>query len=170
VAGLRRGAVDPAQALRHADRIVTTVGIAELLERVDALETMTSLAGFEALLRGVRVAAHGRPFYAGWGLTEDLDPPPRRDRRLSLDELVAGALILYPRYLDPVTGLRCPPEVLVRRLAAARDAARERSPSARAAQMAYARARHALLTPIGRALRRWRGAVRTRPGDPAPPA
>jgi capsular polysaccharide export protein len=33
-----------------------------------------------------------------------------------LDELVAAALLLYPRYLDPVTGLPCPPEVLVRRL------------------------------------------------------
>ena len=31
--------------------------------------------------------------------------------------LVAGALFLYPRYLDPVTGLRCPPEILLDRLA-----------------------------------------------------
>jgi capsular polysaccharide export protein len=77
------------------------------------------LSGFEALLRGRRVVTHGRPFYAGWGLTEDRDPPPRRGRRLSLDELVAAALILYPRYRDPVTGLPCPPEVLLERLAAA---------------------------------------------------
>jgi capsular polysaccharide export protein len=46
--------------------------------------------------------------------------PERRQRRLSLDELVAGVLILYPRYLDPVTGLPCPPEVLVARMAQAR--------------------------------------------------
>jgi capsular polysaccharide export protein len=38
---------------------------------------------------------------------------------LPLDALVAGALILYPRYRDPVTGLPCPPEVLLGRLAAA---------------------------------------------------
>jgi hypothetical protein len=38
---------------------------------------------------------------------------------LSLDALVAGVLILYPRYLDPVTGLPCPPEVLVARMASA---------------------------------------------------
>ena len=43
--------------------------------------------------------------------------PPRRGRRLALDELVAGALILYPRYRDPATGLPCPPEVLIERLA-----------------------------------------------------
>ena len=30
--------------------------------------------------------------------------------------LVAGALILYPRYLDPVTRLPCGPEVIVERL------------------------------------------------------
>jgi len=57
------------------------------------------------------------PFYAGWGLTTDLGQiPVRRSRRLAIDELVAGALLLYPRYLDPVTRLPCPPEILVRRL------------------------------------------------------
>ena len=38
------------------------------------METMTSLAGFEALLRGKPVTTHGQPFYAGWGLTEDICP------------------------------------------------------------------------------------------------
>ena len=38
-------------------------------------------------------------------------------RRLSLEQLVAGALILYPRYLDPVTRLPCTPELLVERMA-----------------------------------------------------
>ena len=88
-------------------------------------------------------------------------PPPRRTRRLSLDELVAGALILYPRYIDPVTGQRCPPEVLVDRLAAARDAAQGTPASRAAARAAYVRARHALLTPIGTMLRRMKGAVRS---------
>jgi capsular polysaccharide export protein len=30
---------------------------------------------------------------------------------------VAGALILYPRYLDPVTRLPCGPELVIERLA-----------------------------------------------------
>ena len=38
---------------------------------------------------------------------------------MTLDALVAGVLILYPRYLDPVTGLPCPPEVLISRMATA---------------------------------------------------
>ncbi len=160
-AGLRRGKLGPDQVAGLADRVIGDVGIVDLLDRVESIETMTSLAGFEALLRGRRTVVHGRPFYSGWGLTEDVDPPPRRTRRLSLDELVAGALILYPRYIDPVTGQRCPPEVLVRRLAAARDAALTADPGKAAARAAYVRARHALLTPIGRALRRMKGAVRS---------
>jgi capsular polysaccharide export protein len=81
------------------------------------VHVLTSLTGFEALLREREVIVHGQPFYSGWGLTLDLAPPPRRGRHLTLDELVAGALLLYPRYVDPVTGLLCPPEVLVERLA-----------------------------------------------------
>lgn len=159
-AGLRRGRIPEEEALRLADRVVADAPIVDLLERVDSVETMTSLAGFEALMRGVRTVVHGRPFYAGWGLTEDLDPPERRTRRLALDELVAGALILYPRYLDPRSGLRCPPEVLVRHLAAARDAAAS-APSRHAnLRAAYVRARHRLLTPLGALIRRARGGVR----------
>jgi len=70
------------------------------------------------LLRGVPVTCWGTPFYAGWGLTEDRAPlpPGRRGVPRTLDELVAAALILYPRYLDPVTLLPCPPEVMMERL------------------------------------------------------
>ena len=47
-------------------------------------------------------------------MTKDLGPTMlRRSRKLELDQLVAGALILYPRYLDPLTGLPCPPEVFL---------------------------------------------------------
>jgi len=71
-------------------------------------------------LRGLPVTCWGTPFYAGWGLTEDrgLSPPgmaPRR-RRATLDELVAAALILYPRCIDPLTLLPCSPEVLIERM------------------------------------------------------
>jgi capsular polysaccharide export protein len=122
--GMRRGAVPAAAAGALADRVVSGVPIGPLYGQVQAVHSIASLAGFEALLRGLRVATWGRPFYAGWGLTEDHDPPPGRARRLSLDALVAAALILYPRYRDPVTGLPCPPEVLLERLAGARPAQR----------------------------------------------
>ena len=115
LAGHRKGVVPDDEARHFADAIVQNVSTAALLDRVDELHTMTSLAGFEALLRRRRVVVYGRPFYAGWGLTEDRLPVDR-GRRLSLDELVAGVLILYPRYLDPLTRLPCGPEVIIERL------------------------------------------------------
>jgi len=65
---------------------------------------MTSLTGFEALLRGRHVVTWGAPFYAGWGLTEDRMTIARRTRRRDLDELVYLALIAYPRYVDIDSG------------------------------------------------------------------
>ena len=115
VAGHRKGAVPEAAARRFADAVVENVSTAALLAGIDELHTLTSLAGFEALLRRRRVVVYGRPFYAGWGLTTDIAATDR-GRRLSLDELVAGVLILYPRYLDPVTRLPCGPEVVIERL------------------------------------------------------
>lgn len=109
-AGLRRSGEGECEADRWCDEVVVDVPIHELLEAVDEVHVLTSLAGFEALLRGRRVVTYGRPFYAGWGLTEDMSPPPRRTRRLSLDELVAGALILYPVYVSRVTGRFTSPE------------------------------------------------------------
>jgi capsular polysaccharide export protein len=78
---------------------------------------LTSLGGFEALVRGRRVVVHGAPFYAGWGLTEDRAAHPRRTRRRRLAELAAAALIAYPHYADPATGRPCTPEQLVEALA-----------------------------------------------------
>lgn len=116
-AGHRKGAVPDAEVLQYADRIVRGGGMAPLLDVVDGVHALTSLTGFEALMRGRDVTCHGTPFYAGWGLTRDLGTvPPRRARTLTLDELVAGVLILYPRYLDPVSRLPCPPEVLIARM------------------------------------------------------
>lgn len=93
--------------------------MASLIEMVDEVHVNTSLAGFEALLRQKSVTTYGVPFYAGWGLTKDLGPvPQRRTTKRNLDELVAATLLLYPRYLDPVSGLPCPAEVVVERLCA----------------------------------------------------
>ena len=113
-AGHRIGAVSDRLATEFADLVVRDVPTAALLSQIDELHTLTSLAGFEALLRRRRVVVYGRPFYAGWGLTVDVMAIDR-GRRLAVEELVAGALILYPRYLDPVTRLPCPPEIVLER-------------------------------------------------------
>lgn len=78
-----------------------------LLNQVEAVYTVSSQMGFEALLLGKTVHCFGMPFYAGWGLTHDSKTCPRRQGPIALPQLVAAALILYPRYLDPVLGQRC---------------------------------------------------------------
>ena len=119
LAGHRVGDIARDAALAHVDRIDAGGSVLAAIDAVDAVHVLSSLAGFEALLRGREVVVHGRPFYAGWGLTRDLARQnPARGRQLALDQLVAGAMIVYPRYLDPVTGLPCPPEVLVDHFAA----------------------------------------------------
>ena len=78
---------------------------------------MTSLLGFEALLRGRAVTTLGAPFYAGWGLTHDLGAPPtRRTARPNLAQLAHATLIGYPRYHDPITNMPCPVNVVMERL------------------------------------------------------
>lgn len=116
-AGLRPGAIDAALA----DVVAQQADPVALLEVVDEVWTLTSLLGFEALLRGRPVTTLGAPFYAGWGLTRDLGSvPERRKARPDIAGLVHAALIDYPRYFDPETGQVCPVEVIVQRLAEGR--------------------------------------------------
>ncbi len=121
VAQLRRRGAHEDQANQHCDEIVIDAPIDALLRQVDEVHVMTSLAGFEALLRGRAVVVHGCPFYAGWGLTTDLQAMPRRDRRLTLDELVAAVLILYPTYVSRVTNRFTTPERTLAELAEWRE-------------------------------------------------
>ncbi len=117
-AGHRKGNIPDEQILNYADHIERTCPVSALISAVDRLHVITSLAGFEALIRGKSVITHGVPFYAGWGLTQDLCAmSPRRTRTRSLNELVAATLLLYPRYIDPVTRLPCPAEIVIERMA-----------------------------------------------------
>ena len=110
VAGLRDRGESEQDALRWCDEVLVDYPIGELFGWVDEVHVLTSLAGFEALLRGKRVVTFGQPFYAGWGLTHDHHPVARRQRRLTLDELVAGVLILYPTYVSRRSGRFTTPE------------------------------------------------------------
>ncbi len=115
VAGNRPGRLE-ADTARLVDARADGLDITACLDACDTLATLTSLTGFEALLRGKRVMTWGRPFYAGWGLTEDALRFPRRTRRVDLDTLIAEALIRYPLYVTP-DGYPCAAEDLARRLA-----------------------------------------------------
>lgn len=106
MSGNRHGRAAEREAMAIADVVETECSIVSCIEACDALHTITSLSGFDALLRGKPVTTWGMPFYAGWGLTEDRAPnaiaAARRTRRLSVDEIVAGALLHYPVYWNSV--------------------------------------------------------------------
>lgn len=130
-AGLRPGTIPDAILRGLADVIAHHADPIQLIEACDQVFTMTSLLGFEALLRGKRVTCLGAPFYAGWGLTQDLGPTPERRQRApdghplprpTLLALAHAALIAYPRYYDPVSRKPCPPETVLHRLATGTDA------------------------------------------------
>ncbi|RUR32196.1 capsular polysaccharide biosynthesis protein [Vreelandella andesensis] len=112
ITGARIGALDT-NAKRLYDLDASHVDITVLLAHVDAVHTMSSLTGFEALLRQCQVHTYGLPFYAGWGLTLDAMHCPRRNRKLPLDALVAGTLLLYPSYVDPGSRQLCNAETVV---------------------------------------------------------
>ena len=101
MSGNRKGKLSFQDALEWADHVEKNASVLSCIDACDTVANMTSLTGFDALLRGKRVVVFGRPFYAGWGLTQDMLPIPRRQRQLCLDELVAGALLHYPLYWDP---------------------------------------------------------------------
>lgn len=109
VAGLRPGGQHHSEMRSICDEVLLSGDMAQILGAVDEVHTLTSLTGFEALLRGIPVSCYGRPFYAGWGLTQDKAFMQdkafilHRGRKLSLQELVAGALILYPTYVSRTT-------------------------------------------------------------------
>ncbi|AWU98153.1 capsular biosynthesis protein [Burkholderia sp. JP2-270] len=117
LSGNRNGLID---AARFADIVDADADLISLIEHADEVHTLSSLSGFEALLRGKAVFTYGLPFYAGWGLTHDaLAPLPWRERTLSLDMLTAGALLRYPLYWDWHLRRFTTPEAICRQIAKA---------------------------------------------------
>ncbi|EAI0924375.1 capsular polysaccharide biosynthesis protein [Campylobacter lari] len=111
LSGNRKGLKDKSIILKYCDEIIEDVSIDSAINASDEVHTITSTSGFDALLRGKKVVVYGKPFYAGWGLTTDLHEIPRRTRVLSLEELVTGVLILYPRYIHPKSKNLCEVEL-----------------------------------------------------------
>ena len=119
--GVRPGALGQQAALQFADLYVSNIDMDSLLACADRVCTLTSLAGFEALLRNKDVTVYGSPFYAGWGLTTDKLALPNRNKLLDLDALMYGAMIEYSRYVDWNTGYLTSPEQTVMFLARQRQ-------------------------------------------------
>lgn len=100
--GHRPGHFDPDTLPPNVSLDDRPISLWRMFEGARAVYTVTSQAGFEAILAGHKPVTFGVPFYAGWGLTDDRRPTPaRRQRVLTRAQLVAGALLLYPVWYDP---------------------------------------------------------------------
>ncbi|MFT6263361.1 MAG: capsular polysaccharide export protein, partial [Dasania sp.] len=91
---------------KYATIVDPEIPLDKFLKDIDHVYLISSLSGVEALIRGVKVTTLGVPFYAGWGLTDDrVYNIPRRDRKISLLQLVYCLYLKYPTYLaDPDNG------------------------------------------------------------------
>ncbi|WP_079478048.1 capsular polysaccharide export protein, LipB/KpsS family [Halobacillus salinus] len=103
LSGMRPKQSDPNDIKSIAKVIEEPISISDSFKTIDHVYTITSLAGFEALLRGIPVTTVGAPFYSGWGLTDDRQRVSRRKRKLTIEEVFAAAYILYPKYQHPFT-------------------------------------------------------------------
>ncbi|CAA6822224.1 MAG: Capsular polysaccharide export system protein KpsC [uncultured Sulfurovum sp.] len=116
LSGNRVGHIAKKIIKRCANEVQSNTSIDSCIAVSDEVHTLTSGAGFDALLRGKAVFTYGMPFYAGWGLTTDYRKCERRTRILSLDALIATTLILFPRYISPKTGNFCEVEQTLKEL------------------------------------------------------
>ncbi|GGG34298.1 capsular polysaccharide biosynthesis protein [Caldovatus sediminis] len=105
VHGLRPPPGDLALVRRCAVIDASGGPLPEALAEARRVYCATSLAGFEALLRGIPVTVTGLPFWAGWGAADErATAPARRGVRRSPLEIFAAAFLLYPLYRDPRSG------------------------------------------------------------------
>ncbi|MEK4566279.1 capsular polysaccharide biosynthesis protein [Alkalihalobacillus sp. FSL R5-0424] len=107
---------NPAEVEDIARVITEPLSLDNAFETIDHVYTITSLAGFEALIRGIKVTTIGAPFYSGWGVTDDRQQTSRRRRNLTVEEIFAAAYILYPKYIDPATKEEITLEETIRKL------------------------------------------------------
>nr|WP_245217460.1 hypothetical protein [Rheinheimera maricola] len=117
VAGKKKGYLAnlPATELAGVQLISERLHVVALLEHASAVLTVTSQVGFEALLWQKPVYVFGMPFYAGWGLTQDMLPVPARRLQLraqagaevDIGRLAYAAFIRYGRYVNDDTQQPC---------------------------------------------------------------
>lgn len=108
--GDRKGNIKIEKVLKFANRELRENDLDSCINVADEVHTISSLSGFEALLRGKKVHCYGKPFYSGWGLTIDENIIKRRIKQRTIEEMVAAVYILYPLYYDYETDFYSTPE------------------------------------------------------------
>lgn len=101
LSGKKKSDIDISNIDSRVQILTQNVNPIALLKHFDKVYTKTSGMGFEALLAGCECVCFGMPFYAGWGITDDRSICTRREKKLTIEEVFAGAYILYTKYYNP---------------------------------------------------------------------
>jgi len=105
--GNRVGKVNIKEVLKYCDHVDNKTPIINILKYSNIeVHTITSLTGFENVLRGNKTICYGNPFYSGWGFTTDICMPEYiKIRRgvVSLDDFFTYSYIKYPIYYNNLT-------------------------------------------------------------------
>lgn len=109
------------KSLQRGEVIIDSSGDhpVRLIEEAQAVFTVTSQLGLEALMWGKKVYCFGRPFYSGWGLTHDCAGAPSRRSKSgskSLESIVHAAFVECTRYISPNSLKTCEVEELMAQL------------------------------------------------------
>ena len=123
--GYRAGHFNAADLDDRMQLVTHAIAPQDLSAAARAVYTVSSQMGFEAIWAGHRPVVFGQPFYAGWGLSRDIQPIDRRGRALTVEQLFAGAMILYPKWYDPCRDTLCSLEQVLDQLEAETRAWRE---------------------------------------------
>ncbi|HBI7642945.1 TPA: beta-3-deoxy-D-manno-oct-2-ulosonic acid transferase, partial [Escherichia coli] len=94
--GYRKYYSDPRDIANICLVLKENISLASAFQTIDHVYTITSLSGFEAILRGIKVTTLGDAFYSNWGLTDDRQNNIRKKRKLTKEQLFALAYIVYP--------------------------------------------------------------------------
>ena len=113
VAGYRSGYFSDQDLSDRVAFFSTPISSWLLLDGAVGVYTLSSQFGFEAILAGHKPRVFGQPFYAGWGLTQDEEYFPRRQRKLTRAQLFAAAMILCPSWYDPYRDRLCELETVL---------------------------------------------------------
>lgn len=117
-AGLRQGHLTAAD-LRPGEVLCDApVSPWRLVGDAAAVYAVSSQLGYEAMLAGHRPRLFGQPFHAGWGLSDDESPVPRRLGRTTLPALFAASHLLAPVWYDPCRNALTDLEGAIRQLEA----------------------------------------------------
>lgn len=96
----RKGIIDRKILNSLIDQFDKNTNLHTVFNVIDEVHTISSLTGLEALIYNKDVYCYGMPFYAGWGLTVDKYINEKRNRLLSLEDLVYATYIEYPVYFN----------------------------------------------------------------------